>query len=388
MTTSFSLRLYLLIFCTIAFKNLSVSQTFYGTNSFTEYRQGTLPILLTAPHGGTMVPLSIPNRTCNGSVTAPDMYTEELACEIDSSLFDLTGCHAHLVLCHLARIKVDVNRPVSIASCGNTLATIVFNEFHKFIDTAQFKMKQQHNYGFYADIHGHSHSIQRLELGYGLDTTQLALSPSSLNTPANVNSSSIRNLVNTNFNSYTLSDLLSGPFALGTLLASSGYSAVPSAQDPYPLGGQPYFTGGYNIQVHSSMVASNIIDAVQIETQYNGVRDNPISRKKFADTLAKKLLYFLNLHYNQPTPNCIVTTLKENENETHPLFFFDNTNKTLNIRFQTEGEHTIFIYGTSGDFWKKFTFKERNEELKLHDLSPGIYFIKGSGSLSGKFIIQ
>ncbi|MCE3260319.1 MAG: hypothetical protein K0S12_1960 [Bacteroidetes bacterium] len=358
----------------------AISQTFYGTNNYTEYHQGTLPVLITAPHGGSLSPAAIPDRTCNAAVTAPDLQTRELAFQIDTALFQLTGCHAHVVVSNLARIKLDPNRPLASATCGNTLAAITYDEFHNFIDTAETKMVQQHNYGFYADIHGHSHTIQRLELGYLLDESQLALPSSTLNSPAYVNSCSIKHLVNTNSNGSTLSDLLSGPNALGTLLASSGYSSVPSAQDPYPLNGQPYFSGGHDLMVHSSVLNGNIIDAVQIECYNNGIRDTWLNRKKFADTLAKNLLVFINTHYT-PGQVCLITTNAEEKKEREFHWKTDHEKREVRINFAIPQKRVIYVYSAQGQKLSEQVCNGHDCLLNFKEWSAGVYLIRANDLL-------
>ena len=37
-------------------------QTYFGGSQYTEYRAGNLPIIVTAPHGGSLTPPSIPDR--------------------------------------------------------------------------------------------------------------------------------------------------------------------------------------------------------------------------------------------------------------------------------------------------------------------------------------
>lgn len=77
--------------------------------------------------------------------------------------------------------------------------------------------------------------------------------------------------------------------ALGTRLALAGYPAVPSAADPAPNEGAPYFSGGYNTERHESR-AGGAVDAVQLECNLAGVRDTPANRRAFADALVTALL--------------------------------------------------------------------------------------------------
>ena len=57
-------------------------QSYFGRNGYVEYIAGNAPVILTAPHGGTLTPASIPDRTaaaCGGSATTvTDLNTAEL----------------------------------------------------------------------------------------------------------------------------------------------------------------------------------------------------------------------------------------------------------------------------------------------------------------------
>ena len=231
----------LFIFCCIH----SYAQIIYGSNNYIEYQIGTIPIIISAPHGGNITPASIPNRTCNNPTIVTDGNTLQLSKQIDSSLYNLTGCHPHVIICNLKRTKLDCNRNLADGACGNAEAETAWTEFHHFIDTAQALSQNQFSgKAFYIDLHGHGHAIQQLELGYTLNTSQLNSTDSVLNTTAIISSSSIQNLVAANINGYTHAELLRGPYSFGTLISNAGFPSVPSQQTPSP-GTDPYFSGGY-----------------------------------------------------------------------------------------------------------------------------------------------
>jgi hypothetical protein len=271
-------------------------QVRYGANQYVEYRTGSLPIVISAPHGGSLKPTSIPDRSCPNITTGTDLNTIELVLQIDSSLFAITGCHAQVVLCRLHRNKLDVNREINEAACGNRDAEKAWSEYHGFIDTALRQSVDRYGTGFYIDLHGHGHAKQRIELGYGLTAANLRQSNSYLNTTAMVNASSIRNLAATNVNHLFHSSLLRGSNALGTLLGNAGYPAVPSSQIPSPDEGDEYYTGGYSTVVHTSIQPASVINGVQIECYRVGIRDTYQSRKAFADSVAQILIRYLEYH--------------------------------------------------------------------------------------------
>jgi hypothetical protein len=287
--------------CVVLFTCLGltgVGQTFWGQNGYIEYRQGVLPIVISVPHGGDLQPASIPDRTCNNAVTVTDANTVDLALEIDSALFAETGCHPHLIICHLKRTKLDCNRNLSDGACGNSEAATAWNEFQDFIVQAQQTALDQHGEKvFYIDLHGHGNPVRRVELGYLLYEDELELSDATLNSAQYVGYSSIQHLVDVNLNGSTHAELLRGPSALGTLLEDNGYPAVPSQQDPAPGLSSNYFSGGYNTLNHTSYDPGNLVDGVQMECNYTGVRDTEMNRSYFATALVGAMSQYLNVHH-------------------------------------------------------------------------------------------
>jgi hypothetical protein len=90
--------------------------------------------------------------------------------------------------------------------------------------------------------------------------------------------------------------LIRGPLSLGTLFEGQGFPAVPSQSQPDP-GGEPFFSGGYSTARHGSRDGS-AISGVQIECNYNGVRESAPSRQAFAEALADILPVFFQAHFD------------------------------------------------------------------------------------------
>jgi hypothetical protein len=194
-------------------------QSIYGSENYIEYSVGTLPILISVPHGGNVVPSTIPNRSCNNPTTVTDANTIDLGIKIDSVFKVRTGCRPHLVYCHLRRTKLDANRNIADGACGNPIAENAWQEFHKFIDTARFVIHQKYgNKSFYFDLHGHGNPIQRIELGYLLRTGELMLNDDSLNLAKFISFSSIQNLAGSNPLKLTHAQLLRGAHSFGSML--------------------------------------------------------------------------------------------------------------------------------------------------------------------------
>lgn len=286
-------------------------QTYFGTNNYIEYVVGNLPIIISAAHGGDMSPLEIPTRNCSACVTVADAATQELVRAMGASMQRLFGCSPHIIINRLHRRKPDANREIVEAAQGNPQAERAWNEFHQFIDSAKRAVERSFGRGFYVDMHGHGHDIQRLELGYLLREEELRLPDDSLNKAKYIGFSSVRNLVGTNKQGVSHARLLRGDGAFGTLLGQRGYPAVPSKQDPAPKERDDYFNGGYNTARHSSY-RGGTIDGVQIECNFMGVRDSPASIRRFADSLSMVMQQFLRLYYAFPLPNaCAITSVAQ-----------------------------------------------------------------------------
>lgn len=280
-------------------------QVVYGNNNYIEYQTGTLPIVISVPHGGSLVPSDIPNRTCNNPTTVTDAFTIEMAAEIKKSLYAKTGCYPHIIICHLKRTKLDCNRNISEGACNNPVAEVAWNEFQNFIELARNKARQQFGEKvFYVDLHGHGNPIQRIELGYLLYDDELALSDSLLNTEKYINYSSISCLVRNNTSKATHAQLLRGPKSFGTFLAKEGFPAVPSEQIPFPGINTNYFRGGFNTANHTCFNQNISAQGVQIELNFNGVRDTPTNRAFFADKFSAVITEFLKTHTQSEISNC------------------------------------------------------------------------------------
>lgn len=264
--------------------------TYMGRNQYIEYQPGTLPIILSAPHGGSLKPSEIPDRTY-GTV-GTDSNTDDLTRRVADALEDITGRRPHLAIVRLHRSKLDANREIVEAAQGSPHAERAWNEYHLWIETSKEMVAEEFGRGFYIDMHGHGHPIQRLELGYLLNATELAQDDFFLNQPAYIEKSSIHTLAKES--DLTLSELLRGPKSLGQMLVRRGYPAVPSADDPHP-GDNPFFNGGYSTVRHGSRHGGPI-DGVQIEHNSQGVRNSVANRTAFARALAEALVEFMEVH--------------------------------------------------------------------------------------------
>ena len=255
--------------------------SYFGRNAYVEYLAGDIPLVISAPHGGVLIPAELPDRTGPGITTVRDGNTEELARTIANVFHARTGGRPHVIIMRLRRTKIDANREVFEAAQGHPLTERAWAEWHSFIEAARQSVVAQHGTGFYIDLHGHGHEIPRLELGYLLSSSTLALTDAALDVPSWENQSSIRTLSQASPASFP--ELLRGVRSLGALFEAEGFAAVPSPTNPDP-GGAPYFDGGYNTARYGSRNGGPI-SGVQIEAHFTGLRDTHANRERFAVAL-------------------------------------------------------------------------------------------------------
>lgn len=281
--------------------------SYFGRNNYIEYVAGNAPVIFTAPHGGSLTPSEIPDRTasaCGGSATTTtDLNTDELVRSMQQKYFARFGKYPHIVIVHLSRKKLDANRTNPEAACGDAEANTALDEWHAFIDAAKTSALASSPKAWYMDMHGHGHSIQRLELGYLLSASQLNLTDASLDANAAYEDTASVNTISESA-PITLSALLRGSTSLGTLYANNGFRSIPSSADPRP-NGDTYLSGGDNTRRHTcgaeatgfGGVTGGNVCGVQVEANYTGVRDNATNRDRFGEVTAIVLEQHLATHW-------------------------------------------------------------------------------------------
>ena len=289
----FSVLIFLFSF-QIYSQTFTPGETYFGENEYIEFKAGNIPIIISAPHGGGLEPLDIPDRDCTGCVYVRDSRTQELIRQLSDAIFVEFGCYPYIIINRLHRRKLDANRDIGDAADGDPMAEQAWGEFHDFIQTAKDYITQKFGKGIYLDLHGHGHDIQRLELGYRISKTKLQMTNSELD--GFVNDASIRNLENDNLNNLPLSQLIRGENSFGEFFQSESFPAVPSQTDPFPIGSEPYFSGGYNTERHGSKLGG-VIDGIQVECNWDNVRDTESNREVFATATTQVLKKYFEKHY-------------------------------------------------------------------------------------------
>ncbi|MFQ3336501.1 MAG: hypothetical protein ACI8RY_001372 [Urechidicola sp.] len=355
-------------------QNYVAGNVYYGNDSLIEYRCGNLPIILSSPHGGYENPTILPDRNCVGCVTQRDSYTQELTRQIEAAILFKTGCYPHVIINKLHRKKLDANREIIEATDSNFITEPYWHEYMNFVDSAKKLVYKKFLKGIFFDIHGHGHTIQRLELGYLLSGTELRKNDSSLNSSPLNSNTSILNLRYSNLSSYSHSQLIRGSDSFGAMIQKRGVPAVPSDSIPFPLVGEPYFNGGYNT-VRFGSKNGGTIDAIQIES-HQGVRFDYNKRVVYADSLAEAILEYVEKHYFAyfSKTYCSTASLEE-RNDLGYISIFPNPTTGLIYLKGSSPNSKIDIFSMDGKLVKSINY---TENVDLSRLKNGVYLLRVS----------
>lgn len=343
------------------------------STGYVEYLPGNLPIVISVPHGGYLQPLDIPRRDCSGCVYNRDLYTQELARSIIDDFYNTTGCYPHVVINLLHRNRFDANRSIETAADGDPIVEQAWHAYHAFIETAKTQIISDYDRGLFLDLHGHGHEIQRVELGYRISRSELQQTDTQLNNNSLIAGSAIQTLVGDNLGSLTHAELLRGAYSLGTLLENKGIPAVPSKPDPFPVGIESYFSGGYNTGKHGSETGGPI-DGIQIEC-HQGIRFDELAREMFADSLTKSINEYIDLHYHDQYLDkycALITNTAENRGRSTIELYPNPTAGFLNLSTDLD-EVEIHLYNYLGQPIN--TFQWRGLPLDLQFLQAGFYLV-------------
>ncbi len=302
------------------------------------YRRGNLPIILLAPHGGTVAPAGMPPRR---NAPGRDVGTAELAEALAAELAWEDPRHGrrspHVVINRLHRRFVDANRsPGSKAFRGlvdaqgkplprDPRAERTYRDFHRFAQYAVRTVQREHGTGILLDLHGLSSARSIDMYGYRLRAPDFADARDS-RIPASdealaaaiLEKSTMQAAASRRSGAAQIAGLVRGPESLASLVDRAyremfpdlvddegnprGRPATPSQRFPNPKGeGVPdrektYFNGAYDIWRHSSIQEGIAVDAIQVELTPDA-RHSRAGRRRFAQATAVALRRFVSANY-------------------------------------------------------------------------------------------
>ncbi|MFN8465616.1 MAG: hypothetical protein U0X20_08710 [Caldilineaceae bacterium] len=254
----------------------------YDEHLLVRQHRGTLPVILTAPHGGSAKPEQVALRKqtetpagCDFQ-TSRDNETAAMTEAVAQQILDLTGLSPYVVIAEFHRKYIDVNRSEACAFTDPD-ALPFYLEYHARV--AEFVaevLRQNQGRGFLFDIHG-TQVITNDPADIYLGTANGASLPAGFDR-----------------RSLFLQHGLHG------LLASARHLAGPEGQGPIfsyrvsPVDAAVLETsavsGGFTLQ-HYGIA----INCIQVEIA-NTVRDDPATRARFIADLALAIINFVRRH--------------------------------------------------------------------------------------------
>jgi N-formylglutamate amidohydrolase len=232
-------------------------------SAFVDARRGSLPLLLTAPHGGIEQPDGVPERS--SGLRRLDGRTRLLGEQLYSQLEVLLGGTPYIVLARFHRRYLDANRPAEIGM-EHEAARPHYDAYHGAIRGFVSEIRARFGSGLLLDLHGQSAAPQMIFRGTQNGVTTHAL------------------LEDRGF------EALAGPESLFGQLETFGYQVVPSASSNALLDEQPGWSGGYTVQTYGSHRADGI-DAMQIELGWD------LRTKEYLPHLVEDLAAAIASHY-------------------------------------------------------------------------------------------
>ncbi|UJR33999.1 hypothetical protein I4U23_021413 [Adineta vaga] len=229
------------------------------------YLNGNVNIILSAPHGGNLLPDDVPDRTEGICVDKSEIRRYKTSVLRDSRTDDFTENVANelmkkwnikpfIIIGKWHRIKVDFNREIQEGTLNQSEAISAYENYHTHLNNAIDQVNQLFGKGLLIDIHGHSKGNYAM-IGYMLTSDQLNrndLSDASFQT-------SIESFCSSNRN-----ECIRGKTSFGTIFERNGLDiAYPSLQNPKP-GSRTFFSGGHIVRHYSPK-----INAIQTELPYH-----------------------------------------------------------------------------------------------------------------------
>ncbi|MFN7628234.1 MAG: hypothetical protein ACK5PZ_15510 [Pirellula sp.] len=234
--------------------------------------RGALPVIISAPHGGTLRISGVPTRKGEGMQTGPagfftgrDGGTEELAKEVVLAIEKKLGARPYSVISSAHRRYLDPNRPAEIAYEDED-AKPVYDRYHANCRSHCDEIMSRFRGGLFLDLHGQGSSSQTVFRGTGNGKTVSRLRE-RFGEESHTGDSSFFGILN---------DL--------------GWRVYPK---PYGGKEQSGFTGGYIVQTYGSHRAEGI-DAIQLE--FGAEYRNEANRKETAAVLAEAVSRYLEIY--------------------------------------------------------------------------------------------
>lgn len=221
----------------------ALAQNSTDANRFLSIWAGTLPLILSAPHGGREAIPGVPLRRGVGVAqfsTGRDNNTDELAAAIALKIGASLGVKPFVVIARFDRKFLDVNRP-STGAYESAAAQPFYDAYHRALEESAEKVRAQWGGGLLLDLHGQGAEIDTIYRGTDNGETVAAL-----------------------VQRYG-KEAINGAHSIFGQLAAKGYKVLP---DPSGIERERRYIGGYTARTYGSHRGTKI-DAIQIELGTN-----------------------------------------------------------------------------------------------------------------------
>ena len=205
-------------------------------------QKGTLPIIVSVPHGGRKPIPDVPERLGVGVklfAKVRDANTSELAERFIAALEKQLDGKVWYAIARFDRKHLDVNRPRE-GAYEDEKAKPMYDVYHGALEAACKAVKEKHGRGLLLDIHGQAPFPDAICRGTQNGKT-VTLLKARFGWPAVVGKNSV----------------------LGKLEAG-GYKIMPKCDGPADAKEEPRFNGGHTVATYGSH-AGYAIDAIQLE---------------------------------------------------------------------------------------------------------------------------
>lgn len=205
-------------------------------------QKGTVPVIVSAPHGGRKPIPDVPERVGLGVkkfATDRDENTAELAEKFAAELEKKLGGKPWVVIAHFERKYADVNRPRD-GAYESDKARPYYDAYHDALTAACRAVQKAHRRGLLLDVHGQGLIPEAICRGTRNGKTVKLLKERS-GWPA-----------------------LTGKRSVLGQMERSGYKVVPACDADESTKEEPNFSGGYVIDAYGSHTGY-AIDAIMLE---------------------------------------------------------------------------------------------------------------------------
>jgi hypothetical protein len=234
-------------------------------NIYIDNELGQTNILITAPHGGSKKPISLPDRSYGKLYR--DSYTKSLTLK----LLDKFKYRPYSLISNIHRKKVDLNRDLKEGAQENIYSKNIWYYWNYMVSEYKCNILSKNNSGLYIDIHSHNNSHE-FQLGYNLSESNY----NKVLKGKNIKGSTLDSL---NENLY---EMMFGEYSIKNSLEKNGFSVFK------PRFGEQYFNGGYNIETFSG----DGLASIQIEVPISILK---LYRYDIVDVLYESIRTFKDL---------------------------------------------------------------------------------------------